>query len=279
MTCPRLLLAILSVAPAGCGAVVAPYPGDGAVGDAVTDSVGPPDVHPADAGEPRDASADVLQPDAMSTRPTSIVLVTNHSRYAGMSFVPRGNRPGGERPEFAGGCRLYAPHLFAGVGAGTVTVRGESRSQMFESGMTQPAFLGVNVVPGWNVGELVTVSATGSDAFPAFSVGCAMPAQLADVVSSPAGPTAPWNPTQPLSFRWTPIASEDLVRVSIFGSREGTSEYLVAECLGPISRGMLVVVPEALRALESYPYMRNVSVGRLRIGRVTVGDATIESWC
>ncbi len=279
-----LTLALLSALSLGCGVVVSP---DGGASDAglldstVRDSGLAPDVSPG-----QDARADVLADsptaDAGPRRPRSIVRISNDEAARPpviIQFPVRGAELPTDPPEVAGGCWVIAERLTNLVSAGTVTARWNAESLTLSPEPLANNEYRARHNVGIASGTLVTVSGSGSEAFPAFSVSCSMPEAMPMINEPPAAADATWNSSETLLVRWAPTAGSDLVRVSIRGTDTARAASLTIHCLGPISRGILAIPSAALQQIDAFPNARVMSASRVRTGTTSVGNTTIDAWC
>jgi hypothetical protein len=174
---------------------------------------------------------------------------------------------------------VIAPGVTNLVSAGTVVARWNAESLPLTpdpmAGNEYQARRGLSLAAN----TMVTVTGSGSEAFPAFSVSCTMPEPMPMITEPMASLDGVWNSSSTLFVRWTPAAGSDLVRVSVGGFRTLTTAPLSIQCVGPITRGVLAIPSEALRLVDAYPMRRSLSISRIRVASVTVGDATIDAWC
>jgi hypothetical protein len=268
----------------GCGVVVSPDSGssDAAQQDSTAlDGTPLPDATVAQDAR-ADAVADVRPGDAGPRRPRSIVRVNNNNFSTPtleLRLSPRGPELPTDPPEVASGCWVIAPGVTNLVSAGNVVARWNAESLPLTpdpmAGNEYQARRGLSLAAN----TMVTVTGSGSDAFPAFSVSCTMPEPMPMITEPMASLDGVWNSSTTLFVRWTPAAGSDLVRVSIGGFSTLTAAPLSIQCVGPITRGVLAIPSEALRLVDAYPMRRALNISRIRVASVTVGDATIDAWC
>jgi hypothetical protein len=255
-----------------CGVSVVPADGDSA--DVVLSDRNVPDSDAPD----RDASAadrDAEMPrDARDLRRPSYILMSNRggTRVTGR-FSARQPRPDGSA-ETVGGCRLFEAHRLNLVFAGTMRVEYPSVSREIPWRLTNTdEYYDALMSEGLAVGARFVTRLSGSAEFPAFEIAGEMPESM-PTITQPAVSPIPLDPSQPLIIRWTPAASDDLVRATIFGINAARNVASV-DCIGVVRRGTLAIPPEALRVLVDYPLSRTLGVARLREYRTTVEDAPI----
>lgn len=268
----------------GCGVVVSPDSGsiDAAQQDSTAlDGTPLPDATVAQDAR-ADAVADVRPGDAGPRRPRSIVRVNNNNFSTPtlrVQFSARGPELPTDPPEVATGCWVIAPGVTNVVSAGTVVARWNAESlPLTPEPMAGNEYQAERVL-SLAANTMVTVTGSGSEAFPAFSVSCTMPEPMPTITEPMNSLDGVWNSSTTIFVRWTPAAGSDLVRVSVGGFRTLTTAPLSIQCVGPITRGVLAIPSEALRLVDEYPMRRSLSISRIRVTSVTAGDATIDAWC
>lgn len=266
---PALLLALLP----HCGSIVQPTD-DVALADVANDAVLPI----ADADSSADAT---VSPDAARLRRTSIVRLTNQLTTLGVTFAPRGSVPArDELPEVVAGCRVEDVRHSNIVDAGTATVRFAAQERTLQPwSIRNNEYTIVEMLPRAAPGDEYTVAATGSTAFPAFSLGCSIPEAMPALTEPANGAVLEYRENVSLNVRWPAQPGADLVRVVLSGGNAmGTGDVRV-DCVAPISRGQLTVPPEAVAVLRAYPQDRGISASRFRRVNIVVGDTPIEMQC
>ncbi len=271
---PRIVLFVVIVASAACGAVVRPEDGRSLPDAAVFD-----ESAAADTPVPRDVVAELTDaPDTGRLRNQSRVIY---------SFQERGNQvvtarlvPDAPVPLSIdandGLCRTYSVLDLPETRAGVLTVRiGASRHTIAPDTTRERFLYNGSFSTAASVGTRVAVDAEGSASFPSFSLSESIPRAIA--ITEPASRSeTSWNSRIPITIRWQADDSGDSVQVILLGRVSPSESSFATVCTVPIIEREFVLNSAILQHYDALPQARRIDVYRIREARGVFGTAPVR---